>query len=249
MSRGLPEWAQRRFDPAQRYGLRLTLFGLAALLVAVPFSFLLLQVLDSGPLTRIDRDVAQAVYDVTHDSEVLIALSRFFSFLGVPLWFYVTIGGSAFWFYRKGFWRLALFMVATPLISGVISSAVKILVDRPRPVFDEPIAEAFGKSFPSGHAMTSTVGYGTLLLAFLPLIPKRWRTPAIVAYPVLVILIALSRLGLGVHYLSDVLGGIILGAAWLVVSVATFKIWRREQRKRAPHVAEEGVEPEVANIA
>ena len=248
MNKGLPEWAQRRFDPTQRYGLRLTLLGLAGVLVAVPFSFLLLQVLEAGPVTEFDKDVAQAVYDVTHDSAFLVGLSHVLSFLGVPPWFYVTIGLSAFWFYRKGYWRVSLFMVATPLIGGVISSAVKILVDRQRPVFDEPIAQAFGKSFPSGHAMSSTVGYGTLLLAFLPLIPPKWRPRAIAGYVVLVLLIAASRLGLGVHYLSDVVGGIVLGAAWLCVSVAAFRIWRREQRKRTADVME-GAEPEVANIA
>ena len=60
---------------------------------------------------------------------------------------------------------------ATP--RRAISSAIKILVDRPRPQFDDPITEAFGKSFPSGHAMSSTIGYGTLLFAFMPLIPDR----------------------------------------------------------------------------
>ncbi|MBW3594865.1 MAG: phosphatase PAP2 family protein [Actinobacteria bacterium] len=248
MKRGLPEWAQRRLDPTQRYGLRLTLFGLAAVLVAVPFSFLLLQVLGTGPVTEVDRDVAQAVYDVTHDSQILIAISRVLSFLGVPPWFYLTIGASALWFYKRGFWRVSLFLVATPLIGGTISSAVKILVDRPRPFFDEPIAEALGKSFPSGHAMSATVGYGTMLLAFLPFIPRRWRTRAIVGYVVLVLLIAASRLGLGVHYLSDVIGGIILGAAWLAVSVAIFRVWRIEQRKPTVDLVE-GAEPEVARNA
>ena len=248
MNKGLPDWAQRRLDPTQRYGLRLTLLGLAAVLVAVPFSFLLLQVIDSGPLTEIDRDIAQAVYDVTHDSPILIGISHVLSFLGVPPWFYLTIGGSAYWFYKKGFWRVALFMVATPLIGGVISSAVKILVDRPRPVFDDPIHEAFGKSFPSGHAMSATVGYGTMLIAFLPFIPRKWRPRAIAGYVVLVLLIAASRLGLGVHFLSDVLGGIVLGAAWLSVSVALFRLWRREQRKPTRDVIE-GAEPEVANTA
>lgn len=244
MKRGLPEWAQRRFDPAGRYGLRLTLFAVAATLVAIPFSYLLLQVVDSGPLTRVDQGVAEGIHEWIRDSRPLVALAFFFSFLGVPPWFYVTIGGSAYWFYRNGYWRVALFMVTTPLLGGLISTAVKVLVDRPRPELDEPITEAFGKSFPSGHAMSSTVGYGTLLLAFMPFIPPRWRKRAVAVYVLLVLSIAASRLGLGVHYLSDVVGGIVLGAAWLCVSVATFRIWRREQRKRTADVLE-GVEPEV----
>lgn len=245
MKRGLPDWAQRRFDPTARYGLRLTLFAIAAVLLAIPFSFLLLQVLSSGTMTDVDQGVAEAVHEWIRDSRPLVTIAFVFSFLGVPVWFYVLVGVSAFWFYRKGYWRLALFVIATPLVGGVISTAVKVMVDRPRPELDEPIAHAFGKSFPSGHAMTSTVAYGTLLLAFMPMIPPRWRPRAIAAYVVLVLLIAASRLGLGVHYLSDVLGGIVLGAAWLCVSVATFRIWRREQRKPVREVLD-GVEPEVA---
>ena len=248
MRRGLPEWAQRRYDPSHRYGLRLTLYSVAAVLVAIPFSYLLLQVLDSGPLTEVDQGVAEAIHRWIRDSSLLVGAAFVFSFLGVPPWFYVTIGASALWFYRRGYWRVALFMVTTPLLGGAISTAVKVLVDRPRPELDEPITEAFGKSFPSGHAMSSTVGYGTLLLAFMPLIPRRWRARAVAGYVSLVLLIAASRLGLGVHYLSDVLGGILLGAAWLCVCVATFRIWRREQRKPVREVLE-GVEPEVANTA
>lgn len=244
MKRGLPDWVQRRFDPTARYGLRLTLFALAATLLAIPFSFLLLQVLDSGPLTRVDQGTAEAIHEWIRDSRPLVALAFVFSFLGVPPFFYVTVGASAYWFFRRGYWRLAVFMVTTPLIGGVISTAVKVSVDRPRPVLDEPITEAFGKSFPSGHAMTSTVAYGTLLMAFMPMIPRKWRPRAVAAYVLLVLLISASRLGLGVHYLSDVLGGIVLGAAWLCVSVATFRIWRREQRKRPSEVMD-GVEPEV----
>lgn len=244
MRRGLPDWAHRRLDPAHRYGLRLTLFAVAAILLAVPFSYLLLQVLGSGPVTEIDQGVAEAIYGWIHDSRWLVVLSMVLSFLGIPPIFYVMIGAAAYWFYRQGYWRVSLFMVATPLISGAISTVVKIVVDRPRPEFDEPLAEAFGKSFPSGHAMTSTVGYGTLLLAFLPLIPPKWKPKAIAAYVCLVLLISASRLGLGVHYLSDVVGGIVLGAAWLCVSVATFRIWRREQRKPGTDVAE-GIEPEI----
>lgn len=245
MKRGLPDWAQRRLDPTERYGLRLTLFTIAAALVAIPFSFLLLQVLESGPLTRVDQGVADAIHDWIRDSDALVGASFVLSFLGSPVWFYVTVGAGAWWFYRKAYWRVALFLVTTPLLGGVISTAVKVLVDRPRPEHDEPITEAFGKSFPSGHAMTSTVAYGTLLLAFMPFIPPRRRRAAVAGYVLLVLLISASRLGLGVHYLSDVLGGIVLGAAWLCVSVATFRVWRREQRKRTSDVLE-GVEPEVA---
>ena len=84
------------------------------------------------------------------------------------------------------------------------------------------------------------------LLVFLPLMSDRARNLAIAAYVVLVLAIGLSRLMLGVHFISDVLGGYVLGAAWLAASVAAFEIWREERGKRHTHLADEGVEPEEA---
>jgi undecaprenyl-diphosphatase len=87
--------------------------------------------------------------------------------------------------------------------------------------------------------------YGALLLVFLPVIPKRFRVWAIASCATLVGSIAFSRLALGVHFLSDVLGGLALGAAWLLASTAAFSIWRTE-RGRKPVDPKRGLEPESA---
>ena len=245
MNRGLPEWAQRRLDPTQRYGLRVTLFLIATILVLVPFSLLLVQVLTDGPMTRVDAEIAEDVHEEVRGSDALILASKVVSFLGVPAWFFVMIGAAVLWLWRRGDRRLAIFLTVTNLLGGVIDTIVKVAVDRPRPEFEEPIAHAMGKSFPSGHTMATTVGYGSLLLVFMPFIPRRWRPWTIGAYLVWVAMMGASRLGLGVHYLSDTLGGFVLGLAWLCVSTAAFSIWRTE-RRRAPVEVMEGVEPEVA---
>ena len=169
----LPEWTRRRFDPGQRYGLRVTLFALATLLVIMPFSYLLVQVTTDGPLTQTDRAIADSVYRVFRPSGTLISVAEVVSFLGSPPWFYLTIGAAALFFWRRGRPRISIFLVVTNLMGGAIDTVVKVVVDRPRPEFQDPIADAFGKSFPSGHSMASTVGYGTLLLAFMPMIPSR----------------------------------------------------------------------------
>ncbi len=246
MRAGLPDWVRRRFDPGQRYGLRVTLFALATLLVVLPFSYLLVQVTSEGPLTEADTDIAESLHEVFRDSGLLVGIARVLSFLGSPPWFYLTIGAAALFFWRRKRKRLSIYLVVTNLFGGAIDTVVKVLVDRPRPELEDPIAHAFGKSFPSGHAMASTVGYGTLLLAFMPLIPRRWRIPAIVGYFTLVALIAASRLGLGVHFVSDVVGGFVLGVAWLSVGTAAFSIWRTEQGRPSVHVTE-GVQPEAAD--
>jgi undecaprenyl-diphosphatase len=62
----------------------------------------------------------------------------------------------------------------------------------------------------------------------------------------LVLAIGASRLLLGVHFLSDVLAGFVLGLAWLIGATAAFEIWRVERGRPRTHPLEEGVEPEAA---
>lgn len=241
----LPAFVRRRLDPEQRYGLRLTLFAAAIVLVFVPFGFLLAQVVDEGPLTTYDRALVEELHDVVRDHPWTHAPLEVVSFLGKPLWFYIIVTPAiAYLLWRKRH-RLAIYLGATGIGGGLVDTAVKVLVSRDRPQLEDPIATAFGKSFPSGHAFSSLVIYGALLLVFMPVISKRLRPVAVGGAVVLVLAIAFSRLALGVHFLSDVLGGLALGAAWLAASTAAFSIWRTE-RGRKPVRPERGLEPEAA---
>ena len=235
---------ERRLDPAKSYGLRLTLFAIAILLVAIPFGLLLREVTQDGPLTRIDTAAARNLHEAVRDRPVFVVILKVISFLGGPPWFYLVTGASAIWMYRQGHPRIALFLVVTGLLGGIIDTIVKVLVDRPRPSLERPIATAHGKSFPSGHSMSSVVGYGSLLLAWLPLIAPRWRRWVIAGTTLLVLMIGFSRLGLGVHYISDVLGGFALGLAWLAAATAAFSIWRVDRGKKRVE-PEEGLAPEA----
>lgn len=241
----LPDSVRRRFDPAERYGLRLTLFAIALILVAVPFGILLEQVVRSGPLLRIDRGVAVSMHRwvVARGHPFVVAL-QVVSWVGRPPFLITVATIAGIYVIRHGRVRLAAYLACTSILGGVVDTAVKMLVHRPRPVLDNPIAHAYGKSFPSGHAMSSTVVYGALLLVFLPVVPKARRKWAIGGTVALVLFIGASRLALGVHFLSDVLGGIVLGLAWLAASTAAFRIWRVE-RGRKPRPVLAGVEPEA----
>lgn len=245
----LPDTVARRLGPLARYELRALLFGLAIALVGIPFGFLLHQVATDGPVTGFDESGAQWLNDRFHDLDGAIAVLEVISFLGKPIFLVFAVGLPGLWLLRRGAHRLVLFLAVTSLGGGVIDTIVKVAVGRPRPALDEPIIEAFGKSFPSGHSMQAVVCYGALLLVFLPLVEGRRRTAAIVATGVLILAIGFSRLTLGVHFVSDVLGGYALGAAWLAASVAAFEIWREDRHKRPTRVLEEGLEPEEAKAA
>lgn len=228
----LPSFVRRRLDPAQRFGLRLTLFALAIVLVFVPFGYLLEQVVDEGSLTTYDRAVVEELHDVVRGHPSLVKPLRVLSFLGKPIWFYILVGMVCLYLVLRKRIRLVIYLVTTGLVGGFVDTAVKVLVSRPRPVLEDPVATAFGQSFPSGNAFTSTALYGALLLVFLPALSRRVRLASIGAYVVLVAAIAYSRLALGVHFLSDVIGGVVLGAAWLAASTAAFEIWRTERGRR-----------------
>lgn len=106
--------------------------------------------------------------------------------------------------------------------SSTTTYLLKIIIDRPRPV-DAVILED-SASFPSGHATVAMAFYGFLTYLLLDNIenihPKRkYRAPIILAGAILIFLIGFSRLYLGVHYLSDVLAGCLVGLLWLLIGV------------------------------
>ena len=233
MAPDLPTWVKGRLDPAARYGLRLTLVGLAIVLVAIPFSVLTFEVLAKGPLTRFDARVANSFNGWVNDHHWVVRVLDVVSFLGKPptLTVWVLIVAGVLWW--RGRHRVAVFVIVTSLGGGIVDTLVKSAVNRPRPVVDHPVASALGKSFPSGHAMSSTVTYGAILVALSPLLSprvRRWATGSTIA---LVLAVGTSRLFLGVHFVSDVLGGYVLGLAWLFGAVAAFHVWNVEEKRSA----------------
>ncbi|MEY2470458.1 MAG: hypothetical protein QOF21_3156 [Actinomycetota bacterium] len=246
MDHGLPAIAADRLEPTRKYEIRQLLVAIAVVLVGVPFGLLLHEVTTDGPFTKLDESAAQWLHTRLVDNDAAGAVLRAVSFTGKPVFLTFAVGLPSLWLWRRGARKLVLFLAVVSLGGGAVDTAVKIAVGRPRPTFDEPIATAFGNSFPSGHSMSSLVCYGALLLVFLPLIAKQWRPLAVGITVLWVAAIGFSRLALGVHFISDVLGGYILGAAWLLGSVAAFEVWREDRGKRPTHPLTEGVEPEEA---
>jgi membrane-associated phospholipid phosphatase len=244
MEVGLPTSVAERLSARQRYGARAALFALAVVLVTVPFGLLLEQVTDHGELVRWDSALARWLNSRVHHRPVVVDALQVVSFLGQPIFLALVIGGPVIWLARRRRWHLAAYLLVTSLVGGTVDSAVKVLVGRPRPVVEDPVATARGMSFPSGHSMSSTVCYGALLLVFAPLLNRRHRMTALAATVALVLAIGFSRLALGVHFLTDVVGGYVLGGAWLVASTAAFEIWRDERGLHPTTALVEGVEPE-----
>lgn len=246
MHKFLPEVARRRLDPGTRYGLRLTLFLIAMSLVAVPFAWLVVEITSDSGVVEFDKAAAEQLIELKTGVPWLSKLLNAISLLGHPIWFWFLIGSLSIYLWLRHRRRLVAFLLASTLGGSLLNTVVKVTISRPRPTFRDPAAilHQEGKSFPSGHTMSSTIAYGALLLIFLPLIPRRFRPWAVAGVFTLVGLIGASRLGLGVHFVSDVAGGFILGLAWLTASTAAFSIWRVERGGR-PVKPMSGVEPEA----
>jgi undecaprenyl-diphosphatase len=129
--------------------------------------------------------------------------------------------------------REALFLAVALAGSWVINESLKLAVHRPRPQLDWAQVQS-DFSFPSGHAMNSFVLYLALALIVWVIHGHRVGRIAIVVAVVLAMLIGVSRIYLGYHYLTDVVGGFLAGAAWLLlVSAGVGGAWLRRRRAGA----------------
>jgi undecaprenyl-diphosphatase len=197
------------------------------------------------PLHRFDANADDWLNDWVSTHAAVVAVLKSVATLGgrsILLWL-TTIAVLVLLIRRRR--RLALFLVVAGVGALLLDPSVKTLVGRLRPVVEAPVATAPGNSFPSGHALGSMVVYGALLLVFLPAVPRRWRKAVIALVATVILAIGITRVGLGVHYVSDVLAGWLLGAAWLGVTAYAFQLWRREAGHAAPPL-EAGLEPEAA---
>ena len=176
----------------------------------------------------VDLDAVQTV--ATHRTGSLTAAARALSLVGsgyivFPLAAILGVG-----LYCVGRVRASLALAVSVGGAVAISTGAKLLVGRPRPPVHhlEHVASA---SFPSGHTTQASAFCGTLLIIFFCHRPGRIGVAlATVATAGLVLGIALSRVYLGVHYPSDIAGGLLLGASWSAITTAS--LLPRHQTKK-----------------
>ena len=211
-----------------RLALRLMAGGGLAALVAIPFVLLMLLVTsESERLERLDRSVADALNLWAQDRpwavDTLVILEQVLT----PWTFRIAVLLVAVLLWRRRARRLAIWAVVTMAVGGVLGVVAKGLVERARPTFPEPVATASWYSFPSGHALNSMLGAGVLLLIALPHLGPRGRVVAWATAVAVVVLTGFDRIGLGVHFLSDVLAGWVVALSVLVGTSVAFGTSRR----------------------
>ena len=157
---------------------------------------------------------------------------------GLVVWLVVLVSSVFLWVSRHRYSVLLLWV--SILGAGVVSSTLKAFFDRPRPdVFEWRVPHAGQASFPSGHSMTAMVAYSTLafLVARLETSAFLRRVTFFVAF-VVIALIGMSRMYLGVHWPSDVIGGFVMGLAWAAFCALGIEALRYF-RTRKPGVVDE----------
>lgn len=164
------------------------------------------------PESVIDREFSEEVQEYQHP--LFDKLMKMVSYPGyMPYAPVMVIICSAIFYIRK-FKREGLFLLLT-MLSGLVSTIIKYLVDRPRPSSDivKIALQTHQQSFPSGHVMFYVIFFGfmALLMYSLKTINIKLRVTVGVLCMALIFTIPVSRIYLGAHWFTDVLGGFLLG--------------------------------------
>ena len=232
------ERAEHAAEHAATRLLLALLGGVALVLVAVPLALAVRAAWP--PLADADAALTRSAEDAISGSPALLGLARVVTLAGDPVLLWVLVLVVCAVLHRRGARRLVLFLLAVRIGSQLLATGLKLAVDRARPVFDTPVDSALGASFPSGHSMGAAAVWTALAVVALPLV--RRGLPVLAAAVALAVAVAASRVLLGVHFLTDVVGGVLLGLGWTAVCAAVFVAWRLDEGRRVDPV-HEGIEP------
>jgi len=231
-------------------GSRLPGRSLAPLLLAsssaLVFAVLLIAVrLRWAPLEAADHDAAASINSLIAGHPAVVSVVKAVTWLGSNGVLWTVIGICVIGLAIRRRWRLAAYLLVTGGGALVLDPVLKSLVGRLRPVLAHPVAHGTGNSFPSGHSLGSIVCYGAIFLVFLPATRGRWRTALPAVIITLIALIGISRILLGVHYLSDVIGAWAVGITWLGLTTTAFELTRQAAGQPLTDPVTEGLEPEA----
>jgi undecaprenyl-diphosphatase len=160
-------------------------------------------------------------------TDVLLAITM----LGSE-WVMLPLGTVVVWrLTTVGRRRQAILLAAGGLGAELVSSLLKLVFHRPRPAVFFGLTPAENYSFPSGHAFVATAFYGLLAVILMEAYPRKRALILAITAPI-VLLIGFSRIYLGYHYPSDVLGGWTCAAVWLALTGPPIYVAGKPQEER-----------------
>lgn len=232
----LSRFLHARLSPEGYLGLHLTVGALLLVAASAVFGAIAEDVVSADALTLLDVRLAQWLHH--HASagvtRFMLAVSYLHGVAGIFLWSCAL--GCYFLRHRLWYWLLSL----TVAVGGgaLLNTAMKLAFHRARPTFDDPLVTLLTYSFPSGHTAGTTAFYG-VLACYLYSRTKQRSARALIALAafLLVVLVGASRMYLGAHYFSDVLGAAAEGAAWLTLTITAVSTLRRRRLFRKAQIA------------
>lgn len=227
---GLWERGRKRMGTMQAYLPTMAILALgiiATLLIGEDFVELAVLLRQQSP-TMLDFD--QRVYrwaaSMRSDPATLFFLA--FTHLGGPYGLAIVAAGVSALLYVRKHRGLALYVILTACGGALLNLTLKDLFERARPDLAVALRQAHGYSFPSGHAMGSMIVLGSLTYVMARSWgPWRLRSATMAFLVTSIATVGLSRVYLGVHWISDIGAGFAAGYVWLVVATVTFEaFWR-----------------------
>jgi membrane-associated phospholipid phosphatase len=202
--------------------------GLALTVAVSLFVVVAEDVFGGGDLVAFDLAFAGALREASSPGA-----ERFFavvSSLGERETIAIATLAIAVWLLRESV-LLAAWWVAAQAGGGVLNLVLKGAFERTRPEYADPLLAASSWSFPSGHAMGTFILFGLGCYVLLRH-TRSWTVAAIAVGASLswCLVMAFSRLYLGVHFASDVMAGVVAGAAWVAVCASAFEVIRRRRQ-------------------
>jgi membrane-associated phospholipid phosphatase len=219
----LNRWLTARLDPKNPFGLILAIGFAISLVFFIGFSGILQDVWFHEPLTRIDTRVVNLMPSIR--TPLQTSFFRFITFTAnsETVLLLVVLAGAILW--RKRQRVMAGLLVAILIAEEGGAYVLKHLVGRMRPEQYLSLYKEDSFSFPSGHVLRATVLFGLLsYLLYRSFKSSILRLGIILGYIVSVALVALSRVYLGVHYPSDVLASVLIGASLLTLIITGIEI-------------------------
>lgn len=206
--------------------------SILTILLLILFSYVANAVFSEDEYLAFDLDVINWAQSYVSDSTNLVM--RIITEIGY-IYVIIPVGLIALYYFmyvKKHFWE-GVMLVVSILGGDVIKGIFKNLLQRERPTFLR-IVEETGYSFPSGHTMSVVTFYGMLAYLLWINFPQRkglrWTIATVT--PVIILLVGFSRIYLGVHFPTDVLGGLAVGGAWLVTCIMALNAIRFYKSKR-----------------
>ena len=217
-----------RLSPEGYLGLHLSAGAVILLLAVAIFGTMALALAPPGHMVALDLQVSHWFY--LHATPWRTGFFRLVSGLHSTLAVLGLAGVFASFLVRKRSWDWIWVLALSVPLGMLLNVLLKNIFQRARPTFEQPLLTLATYSFPSGHVAAATLLYGVLGAYLLSFSKGGWRVSIVVAVLCMVVLVALSRMYLGAHYLSDVVAAVVSSTGWLTITFTAVVSWKKRQR-------------------